>query len=400
MKATKYTNKELVEVYKNLKTSAKILGFSPASDSEMIAEIEIEAIKRHLNLVDGTVEETAETETVESVETKEKITMTKAEKIFETLTEDCETFIKEHADFENTLTFSHRYFDEYNACVRTYNAVLKLVEKRYKDIVRKIKLGVWTTEDAHLPVLVNDAVKRTVEDAKMMEQKFQKELKEIHATFEETAEQETELNAEVAQVEAEQTEENNIPHTVNRGRKSKGLNGYEQTVFSKRLKALHENTNEKQADTAANLGVTRQSFNNWLNAVNEPDFATLIKIAKYYNTSVDYLLGLSDIESLDSNIKTSCSTTGLSQAAVEKLALWTSDDDKRKLWADYLSYYITSPDFEKALEYINKAHNCYNGDLNEDVIVKLWQVSRKIEVVTESLIELEEIPKTGYFDTS
>ena len=63
MKATKYTNKELVEIYKNLKTSAKILGFSSASDSEMIAEIELEAIKRHLNLVDGTVEETAEIET-------------------------------------------------------------------------------------------------------------------------------------------------------------------------------------------------------------------------------------------------------------------------------------------------------------------------------------------------
>lgn len=63
MKATNYTNKELVEIYKNLKTSAKILGFSSASDSEMIAEIEIEAIKRHLNLVDGTVEETAEIET-------------------------------------------------------------------------------------------------------------------------------------------------------------------------------------------------------------------------------------------------------------------------------------------------------------------------------------------------
>lgn len=66
MKATNYTNKELVEIYKNLKTSAKILGFSSASDSEMIAEIEIEAIKRHLNLVDGTVEETAEIETAKS----------------------------------------------------------------------------------------------------------------------------------------------------------------------------------------------------------------------------------------------------------------------------------------------------------------------------------------------
>lgn len=60
MKTTKYTNKKLVEIYKSLKTSAKILGFSSASDSEMIAEIELEAVKRHLNLIDGTVEETAE----------------------------------------------------------------------------------------------------------------------------------------------------------------------------------------------------------------------------------------------------------------------------------------------------------------------------------------------------
>lgn len=61
----RYTNKELVEIYKNLKTSAKILGFSSASDSEMIAEIELEAVKRHLNLIDGTVEETAAEEKAE-----------------------------------------------------------------------------------------------------------------------------------------------------------------------------------------------------------------------------------------------------------------------------------------------------------------------------------------------
>ena len=76
MKATKYTNKELVEIYKNLKTSAKILGFSSASDSEMIVEIELEAAKRHLNLVDGTVEETAaegtsEVETTEQAQAEE-----------------------------------------------------------------------------------------------------------------------------------------------------------------------------------------------------------------------------------------------------------------------------------------------------------------------------------------
>lgn len=49
---SKYTNEMLVEIYKNLKTSAKILGFASPSDSEMMTEIELEAIKRHINLLE------------------------------------------------------------------------------------------------------------------------------------------------------------------------------------------------------------------------------------------------------------------------------------------------------------------------------------------------------------
>ena len=75
MKTTKYTNKELVEIYKNLKTSAKILGFASASDCEMMVAIELEAVKRHLNLIDGIVEETAETVETEEKTEEEIITM-------------------------------------------------------------------------------------------------------------------------------------------------------------------------------------------------------------------------------------------------------------------------------------------------------------------------------------
>lgn len=75
MKTTKYTNKELVEIYKNLKTSAKILGFASASDCEMMVAIELEAVKRHLNLIDGIVEETAETVETEEKAEEEIITM-------------------------------------------------------------------------------------------------------------------------------------------------------------------------------------------------------------------------------------------------------------------------------------------------------------------------------------
>ena len=187
----------------------------------------------------------------------------------------------------------------------------------------------------------------------------------------------------------------------NSGRKAKGLNGYEQTIFSKRLKALHENTNEKQADSAAKLGVSRQTFNSWLNAATEPDFSTLIRIAKYYNTSVDYLLGLSDIQSLSADIQTSCNTTGLSEAAVEKLALWAAADDRRKKWAEYVSFYITSPDYENALGYLSTAHGAFRAwqkalksndtdsaeQLTDNVISQLWHISKLIEKATEKLVE-------------
>lgn len=47
---SKYSDKELQEIYNNLKTSAKILGFASKGDSEMIAGIEIEAANRGITL--------------------------------------------------------------------------------------------------------------------------------------------------------------------------------------------------------------------------------------------------------------------------------------------------------------------------------------------------------------
>lgn len=114
MKTTKYTNKELVEIYKNLKTSAKILGFASASDCEMMVAIELEAVKRHLNLIDGTVEETAETETVESVE---ETTVSETETVEETAeqTAEPETFSYEFNEIHK-ITISKRnnvYVEEF-----------------------------------------------------------------------------------------------------------------------------------------------------------------------------------------------------------------------------------------------------------------------------------------------
>ena len=161
----------------------------------------------------------------------------------------------------------------------------------------------------------------------------------------------------------------------------------------------------KDTATAAKLrqylGVTSQTISQFKLGTTLPKTENLIRIADFFNVSVDYLLGRTNTASQDVTIQAVCSTTGLSQAAVEKLALWTSADDRRKLWADYLSYYITSPEFEKALEHLSQAHGTYKlwrksiakHDINsaeiltDSTITKLWYISKKIETITEKLIE-------------
>lgn len=60
------------------------------------------------------------------------------------------------------------------------------------------------------------------------------------------------------------------------------------------LKALRERAKITQKQLADAIGVSQQSINKYENHNIEPDIQTLIKIAEYFNTSVDYLIGHTD----------------------------------------------------------------------------------------------------------
>ena len=79
--------------------------------------------------------------------------------------------------------------------------------------------------------------------------------------------------------------------------------------------------NETQQEIADKIGVSRQNIGKWLSGNTTPDIVTLCKIASAYNVSTDYLLGMTEIQSPDSNIRTICDVTGLSQKSVENLML-------------------------------------------------------------------------------
>lgn len=63
----------------------------------------------------------------------------------------------------------------------------------------------------------------------------------------------------------------------------------------KNLKILREERGMSQKQLAEIIGVSQQSINKYENHNIEPDIQTLIQIAEYFHTSVDFLVGYTEI---------------------------------------------------------------------------------------------------------
>ena len=59
----------------------------------------------------------------------------------------------------------------------------------------------------------------------------------------------------------------------------------------KNLRNLRLSKNISQQQLADVIGVTQQSINKYENHSTEPDIDTLVKLADYFETSVDFLIG-------------------------------------------------------------------------------------------------------------
>lgn len=60
------------------------------------------------------------------------------------------------------------------------------------------------------------------------------------------------------------------------------------------LKSLREKASVSQKILADAIGVSQQSINKYENHNTEPDIEVLIRIADYFDVSIDYLVGRSD----------------------------------------------------------------------------------------------------------
>jgi transcriptional regulator with XRE-family HTH domain len=66
-------------------------------------------------------------------------------------------------------------------------------------------------------------------------------------------------------------------------------------IFAERLRSLRVEKNLTQKDLARVLGLcSKSAITNYESNDREPDYEMLTKIAKYFDVSTDYLLGVQD----------------------------------------------------------------------------------------------------------
>lgn len=92
-------------------------------------------------------------------------------------------------------------------------------------------------------------------------------------------------------------------------------------AFPKRFRELIERDGEKETVPKLKeaLGVSSQAIKQYMIGTTYPKTENLIKIAQYFNCSLDYLIGLSDVQNVDADLQAVCSFTGLSENAVTVL---------------------------------------------------------------------------------
>lgn len=94
-----------------------------------------------------------------------------------------------------------------------------------------------------------------------------------------------------------------------------------KNTIGTRIAELRKASGEKQDELAEVLGCNRGSLANYETGKRTPDIETIIKIAQHYETTTDYILGVTDNKTVDTTVQAISDYTGLSDNSIEVLRL-------------------------------------------------------------------------------
>lgn len=171
---------------------------------------------------------------------------------------------------------------------------------------------------------------------------------------------------------------------------------FDYVLCSRRLKELRQEKHISHQALADTIGVSKQvvinyevAANNGGVVTNSPSdktlsvagmkIETLYKLAEYYNVSTDYLLGRTDVKTADTQLKTICEVTNLSEAAAKKIIKLNEKENQSDIdYSDMLfNQMIESPEFDEIVNVLYTALCFRHLALPDKEVIE--QVNKEIE---------------------
>ena len=129
-------------------------------------------------------------------------------------------------------------------------------------------------------------------------------------------------------------------------------------VFSERIKELRKEKGITQIELADAMGLSKGTVAMWEVGKREANFDTLDKLSVYFQVSVDYLLGRTDINPQNMNVSICADFLGITEETAKKLKEICCDENgKRKDFAISIGCFIQSPEFCKLVECIEMVNS-------------------------------------------
>lgn len=113
----------------------------------------------------------------------------------------------------------------------------------------------------------------------------------------------------------------------------------------KRLKELRQKQGISQKDFASLISIPANTYNQWENGKRQPDNETMLKLAEYFNVSVDYLLGRDDNPPVSRRKGVRIPVYGDTAAGVPILAIEDFDSDDPDDWEEITEDMARSGDY-------------------------------------------------------
>ena len=178
-------------------------------------------------------------------------------------------------------------------------------------------------------------------------------------------------------------------------RKRKGHPDRYFDPFPTRLRQLLDENDLSHQAFGEYLGVARQSVGNYCDGSVSPSAETLSMVADYFSVSTDYLLGRTEVRSVEPSVMAACDVTGLSERSIQVVHDLCTEYQENDLAACF-NEIIGNPNFSAAAAFMNdawylaKRSNLLASKSHTEQSKKLRQAIDLIEAQGFGVTSLEE----------